>query len=938
MASHDDHKDRDKDHGGSKSSHGSSSHGSGKDSHGFGKESREYSGSAFSPNKSSGKASHYDSSKLVGEDANFFGLEVTQGTASQFNLFYQTALPFFRRYLQDKGTYAAREFGQKYLGHVANSAHNIKFGNEAANVIGVATIFSKQLWEIGDTIYDTTKQLNTLNQASGSLQRAGASGNGGLFAADADEGLANARAKVNRVFAHRMLMTMAGAVSAVPQFWIWSNENKAKHAAQKKLEEYADIKNKTPEEQAKWFQEQMQIKMPMGLSGGKAKQAFIEAEEKEYLAKFKKFKSENEARISSELRKELLDKKGTERSEWDVDKRGRYDIPQLKNNKKVSELSLKDRRRYEQDVKKAVDKAVEETIRGEFVRKEGYFDEGWRKYLTSGMSTSDKYAYNKNSGEKSIRSRLEEQYDTIVKDFNKLTDEDRGAHAAGKDGHPKKDGETSKVMDLFAGAIGGVMGDVAMNLFGGKKLDQFKQKQALDRVLHLQRVLEKAEGNTPDLVPGIKLDKESERDCSYAQYVHKIFQQHQQDSIALGKKDFAEIGERYFEKLEKAKWNDEAIQKLNDDELNPYEFAIKHMAKDLKLGLANGNTVGAAVFNSKRKFVRNSGKEFGPEDIAHKDEATVKAGILAEWGRLVQHSASSVAMDERAVGEALGRFSFSTTELKQAFSSNGLQGDERVFFFALVNAHMPDPKVLCRVTGLTDSECEHLRKDMQGRFEKFMDAGVAEIAEMLKQDPKALDKLQITEDEKKLLTNLAAQSAREGRDVTDIIKNKKEMQAAETVVANVTMDADGPGKPGGFWQKLVERSARPKVIPPTPPAAATAHADDKHPHDHHDETPKKSFAERLPERSSRASRHEDSGDFDHPRDQHRADHGNRHNDHGKDRDHGRDHDSWIDAHKPSSSSSHASRFRDDGDEEGHSMLGKVRRGSHENDGAPTRRA
>jgi hypothetical protein len=214
---------------------------------------------------------------------------------------------------------------------------------------------------------------------------------------------------------------------------------------------------------------------------------------------------------------------------------------------------------------------------------------------------------------------------------------------------------------------------------------------------------------------------------------------------------------------------------------------------------------------------------------------------------------------------------------------------------------------------------------MRGRFEKFMDAAVSEVSDMLKKDPKALEKLELTEDEKKLLTNLAAQSAREGRDVTDVVKNKKELQAAETAVANVTMEMDGPGKQGGFWQKLVERSSKPKEKPPEAPAP-TAHAS-------HEDAPRKSFAERLPERGGRMPRHDHDGFGD---DRH-ADHGRDHHRHDEDRfaPERRERDSWSEGRKPAPL--HASRFRDDGDDEGHSMLGKVKRNAdHGEDWNPRR--
>lgn len=939
---HDD-KSKDDDHraGSKSSSHaGAGAHSAPSSSHGAG------------PKKSE-KPGDFDPSKLIDENGSFYGLPVSQDTASKLNTFGQMFIPWIRRNLQEKGEPIAQKFAVEQMGMEAVQA--MRFGNKAAQAIGWATIFSKQIFDVGDNVMNTMKQLSALNAAARPMQRAGGD-DAGSFASSDNEGLHNARSKINRLFMQRLANTAVSSVSAIPQYLIWRSEDAHKRVIDAKKAEFEAVKTKTPEEKAKWFKEQMTLKLPGGaMMDSQTKAAMMEMERKEYLENFEKFKSANRSTVEADLTKEL---KGFEKENqaYKLHNWERYGEKSLKHNIYNKEQYLLDKEieyasrsgtkntegseinyfqankdRFEKERESLVKtqnkrleatfkQFVEKELRARYVRQAGAYDDTWKNDMFFG---EDKNAYGKNGYPQveTIKKQSEDAFKKLTEQLNGTAKED-----AAKAQDPKKDEkDQNHVRDGIYGLAGGILGDVVSGMFGGKKLEEFKKPQAIGRVLHLQKVLVKAEGgNTPDVIPGIKYNKESEESCAYEKYVHKTFQQHQADSAEEGKQGFVEIGERYFEKFEKVKWNSDAIQKMSDDELTPYEYAVKHIAKRLKDGRLDGHAFGYLVFDARNKIVHDSGKDFGPTTVNGKDEAEVKQGIASLLDRVSQNAVAAHSMDEKAVSEALGRFSFSLEDIKTAFGPNGLPEDEKGIFFALISAHMPDHKVLCRVTGMSEAQCEKLRGSFQGQFERMLDAAVLELADMLKNNPAALGGLELTESEKKLLGAVAGKASKDGTDVTAAVADKKELQAVETVVANAVMALDGPGKPGGFWQKAVARSQLPKEKPPAaPPVPEKPALADKFakPHD-----------ERKPARSADAHHEHEDDDEPAPR------FADRHADKKKpdafankfhDRDDSREH---RDDHAKSAGS-HAERFKPPGDGiTPSSMLSKLsshRAGSHE---------
>lgn len=810
------------------------------------------SGSAHSHSSGNGGSSRDKSlefNSMIDDSGKLFGvLEVSPETKRSLDTFGQGFLGIIRKSIQNYARPIAKQVAEQQLG--LQGAEALRFANKATVATGAFTLLSPQVFEFLGNAFDTSASLTSLSHSTTPLKRMYEDlGESGPILSGRKNGIVdNARGKIMELFTERSKQTLVGTAAAIPNFLLWYAEERPNREKMRKMEELEELKGKSKEEQTAWFEKQLGLKMEHTTGLTLKVEDFIAAKRKQYVADWETFKKGKVEEREREIAKKV-GYTGSKKNFSDLDKDllGQFRLPELTTkdpdvtlgSKPTDDAGAKEwdrlKNSYDRNIKahetkfkKLLKEAAESDLKREYVQHHGAFDETWETYRYFGVPTYARPGRNDTKA-KPIRDQIIEEYKELAKEYRALTHEGEEEHKPGAKGKKDDHSPMGQLGTFMVGVGGGLLGDFTRQIFGAKNLKKFAEPTALDRILHLKRELEKVKTgqDAPEQIPGIKSGKEkAEPSCGYARTVFDILQQHQVDSIQRGKKDYAEIGERYIEKLARTKWDDKAIQRLTDDELNPLEYFIKHAAKRLKDGRLDPMAMVYLAGDDTHKVVRSSGKDFGPADVNCSDEKACKEALLQHLDRISSRNLSAEAMDEKAVGEALGRFSFSTDELKAAFGPEGLKGGERAFFFALVNAHMPDPKVLCRVTGLESSECEKLREEVQERFDHLLTVAVAELADMAHKDPKALEKLELTENEKKLLGDLAARTGKEGIAVSDATKDKAELRNVETAVANAVMELDG-GKGQEFWQRVETRMQQPMPPPEAAPKADAPHESDK---------------------------------------------------------------------------------------------------------------
>ncbi len=810
--------------------------------------------------------------KLVGDDGRFFGMKVSASTASSLNMFSQTLIPWARRTLSGKGEIIARDFAKTHLGH--NTVEAMRFGNTASDAIGYATIFAPQIAQVGTNLYESTRAMNDLRKAvtpvikgtkkHASIEAVFGDGDNDLFR--------HARAKINGLFWQRMIKTATGAVAAVPQLMLWSDERKVanKERDRRQTIEKLNDGNISIDEAVKLFEEEMGHN---GFNAGRLEEVrgklldkLVATKREEYLNAFKEFERKEGSKIARELKVEIGDKHSTD--PFDTEKRKRYDVPALPEDlKDVSDPKNAERRkRYDKLFDDGIKNATKRLTRRKFIESRGgAFDDSWLEDVDFGKASYSRHGsrHQQADGRKTIRAQLEER-------VNKAFDQKSGIDA--KEAVAAKGGEEDKFLNgksikEFAYSLGGGMaGDVVSNFIGSKGMEKYLKPQALDYVLNLCNALVTSdEGQTPDMVPGFGDGSETVPSMSFAQAVHTIFQKNQEDGMTYAKdsQKWGLIAGREFEHFEKARWDDEAIQQMDDSELTSYEYAVKHIAHRLKQGQMGVEALEVLVGDRNIKLVHKNGKSFGPKSIQGSVEK-VKEAIGKTIEEQTVRFRPRHEMSEEQVAQTLGELPFTEEELKVAFGPSGLKGEERAFFFTLVDALVPDSKVLCAKTGMNEKTCETLRKESQVRFGALLDAAIMEMAE-----PEQLAAVTLGEEEKASITSLAEKAQAEGKDIAEIA-DKKDLRTAEVAVAGLVLaESKEPHKEGeekqGFWQRMVARAGKAKEAKALAKEEA-AHEDKHARHARHggdDGESLDGYGEEKHSYASRVKKHSKEDDRDH---------------------------------------------------------------------------
>lgn len=735
------------------------------------------------------KTTDFDTSSLVGEDGTFLGFKLSPSVAGAVRMVDQGLLPWVRRKIEDNSFKYGRDFAHKQWGYGGQEA--AKFGLKAANAAGIATIFHEQIFDAASITAGTIKSMNELRQAVSPLAKI----NGGsevemMLGGSDNEVITNARHKVYAIGVQRVIKSAAHAVSAIPQFFIRSAEHKERQA---KLIEAADeelISKLSVEEQAKRRLEKLNLSWKEEAEAKRGFDAYLKTAKEEYLKEYKAFETKNKSAIKKALEKELE----ANRDHGDYITSGYAAGPRIRGRRLYQadgRTPLTDTRgRHRFDIPK---EELEKHIKIKFAEERGAWDESWLPERGYGGYGGGYGGYGQNnSGPKTLKGELTER-------FNKLRDSQN--EAKNKQDAKKDEKENQGMLDTVAGAGGAILGEIAGHLLGTQELQKFKEDIALDLILHVRRCMDQ----NPDCktIPSRGKNSADKDDWGFNKAVHKIFQQNQRDS------SHAEIGEREFIHFKEKNWDDEEIQKLDDKNLTVYEVAVKHIAHRIQ----DGRMDAIALINlvGDRKIVNKSGKSFGTQGKGGGEEAA-KQSVMKEIDKQTTLLKAHHDMDEAKISESLSDFTFSVDELKAAFGPKGLKGEEKAFLFMLVDSNISDDKALEKITGLELKKIENLRKEVQGRFGRLLEAAIVELAEIAEQSPDKLKKIKETDEEISKLQDVAAKvQEHTSEDVTDAL-SKEEKKSVETTVANYLMSSDDKEN---FWQKLVKRSREPREVKAT---------------------------------------------------------------------------------------------------------------------------
>lgn len=852
-----------------------------------------------------GKTSSFNT--MLSDEGKFFGVNLDSETRKKIGDLYPLILPT----IVQKGEELVNRW-------------NPKFGN----AVGWALALGNQALQVGDNIYKSIKSSNDLRVAVQPLNKVAASSTSAL--SGNNEVIANARGRISSIFWQRNVDTLVSTIGALPAI-IQKASQHSKVSATKNLQKEIEEANGD----LKVLQEIEEKRLAGAYShanGDASKKGKMTekdrrtirtnielAQEKEYEAKFIQYKKNNleptKKTITEELKKLTVD---DHEFQLGVLKKNGLDTSKIEEDLKYLSLKAPDeitRRfiRFQADRTKPVDldhdviikKLIEEfqksagskakieyfaaeKIKDEFVKREGAWDNSWITDPKRNGYGSDRELTHKEKLKKSFE-KLDEE--TRKADSELLASEKKTK--SGSDEH----GDSKNIVNLGYGVAGGVAKQVVGGLLGDDAKEKYKKPIALDRILHLRRVVEQPKDNLdwkpPEEVPPVTLDsgkkggESKEKSMSYAQFVHEIFQQHQRDSKRV------EIGERYFAHFEKVRWDDKKIQEMPDSELSAYEYAVKTLAKRIKDGRMDALALVELVGNSHgKKIVQNDGRTFGPQG-AGKDENDIKAAILAlidERSAMV-HTAQEKT--EAQVNDKLANFVFSVEDMKAALETDVLDREQRTFIFTMFSDVVGSDEKLCQKLGIKTERCIELRKESQEHINQTLDSVVAVLADMIDKDPKAVEaSLKITDKEKTLIKSLAKHEHDEGKHVVDLTKDREEVEVLKTLSANAAMilakappeKSEGAAAPISFWQRVKnkiedlkkpkeeqEKPSRPSESRDSKSSASKSssykddHEDDKPSHKSHDHFDDGADSERetFSHREKFAKRGHDHDDTDH---------------------------------------------------------------------------
>lgn len=753
-----------------------------------------------------GKTSDFSTTSVLSEDGKFFGIKVSKETGKNLDTLYPMGLVW------------VTDFVEKNVAHL---------DPKLAATIVYGTAFSKQLVDFGQQTVDTTKQLNDLHVAVAPLAKV--SKNSAALSGD-NEVITNTRAKINGVFWQKTGDIASSTIGVLPA--IWGRLTGAKER-QEALQYERELKlAKTPKERADV--------MAKRLSGGyaakgaetltvqemeQAKRELIAGEEKAYMDAFKGWADKNRSDVSRKigaiisdtgLNATNLDSQLNELEKLGVDVSGnRTKLDRHYNasyrTKTTSGNSIEDEviKNLKDSFKdtRSKNKMIDDALRVQYGQTEG---NPWDITFLSAAQRSSKA-----KDDKSILTRKE----IIGQDIRKLDEDQRRLEQERRDKEKQMgmDGTSNRLLMTTAAGLGaGVVSDMVSSALGGDAKARFARPLALDKILHLRRSLEAPKDNPswtpPDRVPAFNSsgsgnhkngDDDDNRSMSYAEFIHNVFQQHQRDS------HFGSIGDRTFQHLDAVHWDDEKIQKLNDADLSSYEYAIKIISKRVKDGRMDAIALVDLVGDHHgKKIVRSDGRSFGPIS-GGKTEEEIKASIekLVDEKTAILHTAT--VMTDEQINEKLGNFVFSVEDLKAALTSDTIAAEQKSMMFITFSDLLGSDVKLCKMLGISEERCHQLREQSRETFNKYLDASVDVLAELVEKNPELLkEKLKMTAQEEALITSLEKRM-KEGPHAEDVTKDRDELERLKILVENANMALqDTPveaksEEQQSFWQRVV---------------------------------------------------------------------------------------------------------------------------------------
>ncbi len=790
------------------------------------------SGSDSSARENFGKTGNF--STMMTDDGKFFGMNLSPELKKSIDSAYPVILPMI--------TQKGEELATKLVGE-----------GKAASMVGWGIALSEQIYRIGDNLYKSTKSANDLRVAVAPLQKLHPNGNLGALSSR-NEVIANARGKVSGMFWKRMGDTVVSTIGALPAIILKAKSSTDKYELQQSKKAMEDaLSEKDPVSRIEKIKKIEQDAMQGNSAGDKkslsskdvraARDKMISEAEVDYKAKFGKYRAEELPKTVTKLKTEIgkltpetypLQIGVIKETGMNVD-RLMSDIETARNmsgnevlrsfgpdnitkdaraalspepfrEKRIASLieDFKTQSLYKANLETHADRAVT----AQFVTKERAFDDTW--LTKAGMKTG-------RGDERTTthRTEMETEFKTRDESLRKLqTEEQVAARKAGIGGEGGI-GDSKTTEGILWGLGASIGREFAGKLIGNDAKERYAKPIALDRILHLRRIMEapkdQSNWSPPEEVPPIVVDgvaggkgNEREKSMSYEQFVHEIFQQHQKDSKRV------DIGDRFFQHFEKARWNEAAMDKIPESELTAYEFAVKTIAKRIKDGRMDAIALVELVGDANgHKIVQNDGRTFGPQGSGKTDEE-VKAAILKLVDEKTAQMHTSQSKTDEQVNDKLGNFVFSVEDMKKALESEELEISQRAFIFTLFSDVVGSDEKLCQKLGIKNERCQELRKQSHETFNETLDAVVDVLVEVIREDPELLQKtLNITDKEKSVISNLAKRDRGDGKHVADLTKDREEVELLKTLAANASLvlgkepiKSKKSDEPVTLWQRV----------------------------------------------------------------------------------------------------------------------------------------
>lgn len=762
------------------------------------------------------EARNLNTTELISKDGSIAGIPTgldpaTVGILSGGQNMLQA---WFRRHAQDYfetwGPQLAQQFGHASPQEIA------KFTERMGLLGGGLVLFGDSLLEIGVNTGKALSASHQLGQASKlSAKLAGGNSYIDVVLGSDNEVVKNANKKIRGGFLAGNALTVIKALGDKSLLLLdWHQEQKTRR---KELR----LKNSLTGGDAEQFAKLMEEDMAAGLSSNmeatreKMWKKMWETRREKYLAEYKEFEKAQQKVIEKEFLEELDFKKTsissvpTEINQTQYEALEKYGLTSYfhpKTSRDRSGYAVDGKYTFTNDehkkaFKSKLEKALKDKIASEYVKQHGALDEAWKEKLNVGKSSRGRYGYGggyndgygHNGSRENPQKTIREQYQER---FNKAFDDAHGL-AKGDPRHKKEEeGENRRLKEMAYAAGGSMIGNFLRKALGAKTLERYSKEAAADLITHLARTMK--EHDTVDSVPPLEGSKESDK--GFAQYVHSIFQRHQEDS---GRAKIVA-----FKQLEGAKWDDEAIQKLDDGELNPYEYAVKHISKAIKDRRMDPLVLFTLVGDKKRKIVHDNGKAFGPAGMGS-DAEKIKEAIGKELNEFGGHFRTKQQLSDEQKSEIMASLP-EAEKLRAHFASAEIPREQKAFNLMDLESRVPDAKMVRELTGLDDKALEALRKEDRGHFNKYMDAGVLALSKMIEKDPETLRTVLGMDEEG--MDVIRAISCKIEKGMKNVVESaqKEARDQVESAVLNAsvslgkTQDKDGTG----FWQRLIEHSRR----------------------------------------------------------------------------------------------------------------------------------